>query len=239
MIKDILYRIFFVVTLPITYFIYAMPSQILGLLKIYNLEKKLITAGSTIVAGNYLKATGSNVAVEGLENLPDGECKLCFVSNHQSFFDILVIIGYIPVLVGFLAKKELTRIPMLHGWMKGMNCVFLDRSSPHAAVKAIDKGVKSIREGNAIVLFPEGTRSRSPKMGSFKSGSLKLAIRAEAIIVPLTINHSYKIYEENKRVKKAEVKLVIHKPVDVSIEENKDSKALADKLWNTINSGLV
>ena len=239
MIKDVLYKIFFGVTLPFTYFTYVLPSQILGLIKKYDLEKKLITAGSARVASNYVKATGSNVIVEGLENLPTENRKLCFVSNHQSYFDILIIRGYIPILVGFLAKKELSRIPMLNGWMREMNCVFLERSSPRAAVKAIEKGVKSIQAGNAIVLFPEGTRSKSRKMGPFKSGSLKLAVRAGATIVPVTLNDSFRIYEEAGRVRKANVKLIIHKPVDVTKEENKDSKALSDRLWAIINGGLV
>ncbi len=239
MIKDVLYKIYFGVTLPFTYFIYVLPSQILKLLKMNAAGKKWMTGASSRVARHYLEATGSRVTVEGLENLPTDTQKICFVSNHQSIFDIFAIRGYIPILTGFLAKKELTKIPLLNSWMRGVDCVFIDRSSPHAAVKAIEKGVESIQAGNAIVLFPEGTRSKSQKMGPFKSGSLKLAIRAGATIVPVTLNNSFRIYEEAYRVRKANVKLVIHKPVDVTKEENKDSKVLSDRLWATINSGLV
>ena len=239
MIKDILYKLYFGVTLPLTYFIYVLPSQILKLFKMNAAEKKWMTGASGRVARHYLRATGSRVNVQGLENLPTDTQKICFVSNHQSIFDIFAIRGYVPILTGFLAKKELTKIPLLNGWMKGIGCVFLDRSSPHAAVKAIEKGVKSIQAGNAIVLFPEGTRSKSQKMGPFKSGSLKLAIRAGATIVPVTLNNSFCIYEEARKVRKANVKLIIHKPVDVAKEENKDSKVLSDKLWATIDSELV
>ncbi len=239
MIKDIVYKIYFGITLPLTYFLFAFPAQILNLFGKYESSKKMIAFGSGLASRHYFKATGSSILIEGLENLPKKTKNLCIVSNHQSYYDILVIIGYVPILVGFLAKKELSKIPMLNGWMHGMGCIFLDRSSPHAAVRAIEKGVQSIKDGNAITLFPEGTRSKSQKMGSFKPGSLKLAIRAGATIVPVSLNNSFKIYEENRKVKKANVKMVIHKPIDVTHEEYKDSKVLSDKLWATINSGLI
>ncbi len=239
MIKDVIYKIYFGITLPLTYFIFVLPAQILNLFGKYESSKKIITLGSGLTARHFFKATGSSVSIEGLENLPVDTKNLCIVSNHQSYFDILVIIGYVPRLIGFLAKKELSKIPILNGWMHGMGCIFLDRSSPHAAVKAIEVGVKSIQTGNAIVLFPEGTRSKSQKMGPFKPGSLKLAIRAGATIVPVSLNNSFKIYEENRKVKKANVKVVIHKPVDITQDEYKSSKVLSDALWETINSGLT
>jgi len=239
MVKDIVYKIYFGITLPLTYFLFVLPAQILNLFGKNESSKKMITLGSELTARHYFKATGSSVLIEGLENLPENTKNLCIVSNHQSYYDILVIIGYVPILAGFLAKKELSKIPMLNGWMHGMGCIFLDRSSPHAAVKAIKVGVESIQAGNAIVIFPEGTRSKSQKMGLFKPGSLKLAIRAGAAIVPVSINNSFRIYEENGKVKKANVKLVIHKPVDVTQDEYKDSKVLSDKLWTTINGGLI
>ena len=239
MIKTILYYLYFGITLPFTYIFGVLPAQILSLLGKKKSAKKFITASSSLFSKHYLRMTGSRISVEGLENLPEDLSRVCVVSNHQSYFDIFVLRGYVPILTGFLAKKELKRIPLLNFWMSSLGCVFIDRGSPRAAVEAIQKGVESIKNGNPIVLFPEGTRSKSQSMAQFKPGGLKLAQRSGAIIVPVTLNNSCGIYEESGRISAAEVKIVIHKSIDVKDAGNSDSGTLSDKLWSTINSGLI
>ena len=194
---------------------------------------------SRLYFGFIIKLTGSTLKVQGLENLPEEGGSICLVSNHQSYFDILILEAATPFLVGFVAKKELTRVPVVNAWMKELGCVPIDRSSPRSAVEAINKGVASIKSGKPIVLFPEGTRSRSQNMNRIKPGSLKLAIKAGAVIIPVTLNHSYKIYEENSRVTPADVSVVFHEGIDTGLEENGDSYKLAEKLQKIIESALI
>lgn len=180
---------------------------------------------------------GARVTIYGGENLPE-ENTVCFVSNHQGMGDILVIVAYIPKLIGFIAKKELKILPIINLWMQIMHCIFIDRSSIRQAAKVIDKGASYIRRGYPLVVFPEGTRSRSSKMGTFKRGSIKLAIRSNALIVPLSINGTYKLYEEQKQIRPAHVTLTIHPVIDVSALSTAERKQLSEKLYSIIKGGL-
>ncbi len=239
MLRNLFFYTMFSLTLVPFYLALVVPVWILRVLKKKETEKRFVKRFSLYYFRFVMKLTGSRISVEGLENLPDpSKHSICLVSNHQSYFDILLIEAYIPFLVGFVAKKELGRLPVLRTWMKELGCVLIDRSSSRSAIEAIGKGVESIKNGNPLVLFPEGTRSRSQKMNTIKPGSLKLAIRSRAVIVPITVNHSYRIYENQSRVKAADVSMVVHKPLYPPSEEN-TSRVLADKLQTIIESALI
>jgi 1-acyl-sn-glycerol-3-phosphate acyltransferase len=186
-----------------------------------------------------IRAAGGRVRVQGLEHLPR-ENNLCFVANHQGGFDIPIIVGYIPKTIGFIAKKELKYIPILSTWMKAVHCIFINRSNRRESLKTIAQGVEQIRNGHPMVIFPEGTRSQSAVMAPFKSGSLKLPIRSRALIVPVTIDGSYKMKEANGGLMRpAAVTLTIHPAIDASVYRDEDTHLLAEKLWRIINAPLA
>jgi 1-acyl-sn-glycerol-3-phosphate acyltransferase len=185
-----------------------------------------------------IRVAGGKVTVSGLENIPV-QNNICFISNHQGVFDIPLIVGYIPKAIGFIAKKELVFIPVIGLWIKVIHCIFIDRSNKRKSVQTIQQGVKNIATGHPMVIFPEGTRSQSNKMGEFKSGSLKLALRSNALVIPLTIDGSYKIREENNGIiTPASVNLTVHPVIDISVLNEEEKKNLAGRLWKIIHSGL-
>lgn len=158
-----------------------------------------------------LRLAGAKVDVFGAENLP--ESNVLFVSNHQGNFDIPLILGFVPKPKGFLAKIEIKRTPMMSTWMKDVHCIWIDRSKFKESAKFIDDGVESLKAGNSLLVFPEGTRSKSRVMRHFKPGSFKLAIKSGVPIVPLTVDGSYKIFEQKKRIQPAKLKVTIHPPI--------------------------
>lgn len=159
-----------------------------------------------------IEKANCNVTVEGLENIPDGP--VLYVSNHQSNFDIAVIMYYINKPKGFIAKEELKKLDTLKRWMDLLGCVFMDRSTPKKSLAAIIEGTKILKSGYSLVICPEGTRSKSNVMGEFKAGSFKLATKSKVPIVPVTIDGTYKAMEANKNmIKPAEIKLFVHKPI--------------------------
>ena len=189
-------------------------------------------------ARSLVTVAGGKVEVRGLEHLPK-ESNICFISNHQGVFDIPIIMGYVPKPLFFIAKRELKYIPILGFWIAVSRCIFIDRKDKRQSVKAIQKGVDQIKQGYPTVIFPEGTRSRCDTMGEFKSGSLKLALRSNARIVPLTINGSYKIREEKKGIiAPADITLTVHPVIDVSTLSEEEKKDLAGRLWKIVNAGL-
>lgn len=187
----------------------------------------------------FVKGTGGRVTVTGLKNLPDKKvASICVIGNHQGFLDIPLLTWKLPFPAGFVAKRSLAYVPLFNLLMFALRCVLLDRKSRKSSVKAIEKGVSSIKKGYPMIIFPEGTRSKSSIVGKFKRGSLKLATRAEAVIVPVTINGTYKSFEEFSRVRSAHITLQIHPPVNTAGMTISDKEGLAERLFTTISASL-
>lgn len=223
-------------------FLIYMLFTVFKKIKVENLRKKgKLEEAEEIVKSNVknwadfiVKKVGITIEKEGLENIPDEAC--VFVSNHQSFFDIPVIISGLEKPVGFIAKKEILKAKILTYWMNQIHCVFIDRSNIREAVKSINKGVQNLKEGHDMLIFPEGTRSKGKEMGEFKKGSMKLATKSKAPIVPIAIEGTYKAREANEgnKIKPAKVKLIVCPPI-YSDDLTKEQKSnLADYIKEII-----
>jgi len=105
-------------------------------------------------------------------------------------------------------------------------------------MKAINEGVERIREGNSLIIFPEGTRSLSSEMGEFKKGSMKLATKAGAPIVPITVDGTYRVLETGNRMKGNLLKMTVHKPVIISELSDQDRKNLSELIYGIIKNAL-
>lgn len=173
---------------------------------------KLVQECVPVWAKYVLDLCPAEVEVIGQEKIPQDQA-VCFVSNHQGNMDIPVLLGFVHKPMAFVAKIELAKIPMLSDWMKLMQCTFLDRKSPRASVQAMHDAVEGLKKGYSQMIFPEGTRSRGGPHHEFKAGSFKLAYQAESIIVPVTINGTWKLLEEKGKLQKGKVTITIHDPI--------------------------
>src|SRR5471030_1295316 len=170
-----------------------------------------------------MKIIGIELEVKGLENIPKEAC--VFIGNHSSVLDIPILLYTVDSSLGFISKKEVLKTPIMGYWLKKSKCVTLDRENPRAAIQTINDAVKNIIEGNSMVIFPEGTRNKEGKVGEFKKGSLKLATKSKAPIIPVSIDRSSRAYEDNKKFVSTKIKVVFGKAVDtknLSKEEEKD-----------------
>jgi 1-acyl-sn-glycerol-3-phosphate acyltransferase len=114
-----------------------------------------------------------------------------FMANHASMVDIWAVFVTIPASFRFIAKKQLARIP-LFGWaMSAGRFIFIDRQNPLAARRSMDEAARRIRSGQSVVIFPEGTRTRTGRLLPFKKGGFHLAIDSGAAIVPVAIRGSH------------------------------------------------
>ena len=215
----------------------ALIYIILVKLGLGRLLEGFIYFGSSNWAKMVLKTTGSTIKVEGLEKIPD-EKGLCFVGNHQSAIDILIVLSVLPVTVGYIAKKQLLYYPFLNLWIVALRSALIDRGNIKKALQSIEKGVEFIKKGNSMIIFPEGTRSKSDTMGTFKKGSIKLATRAGATIVPVTISGSWHAWEENLRIGPADIKFTVHEAVPTKGISPEERKALGNKLCEVIKGSL-
>lgn len=188
--------------------------------------------------GDLLKLAGCRVTVKGLENVPKDRAVL-FVANHQSNFDIPLMITKLPGKKGFIAKIETLKMPFVSEWMKFMNCVFMDRSDLRKQVKSISEGVSILKSGHSMVLFPEGTRSPNGELLEFKPGGMKLATKSGAPIVPVTINHSMNLMKKGTmKITPADVVIIISEPIEMTDEMNRETVKLAEDVKSIIAASL-
>lgn len=189
-------------------------------------------------ARSIMWASGAAVTVQGLEHVP-ASGRLCFVSNHQGDMDIVMTLAYLPRTVGFMAKSQAAWMPILNLWVAVLGSVFLDRGSLEKGKQSIDRGVRNIERGRALCIYPEGTRSRGPRMGPFRNGGFKLATRAGAMVVPITIDGAYRIWEATHRIVPSAVRFVVHPAIPTTDMGPDERRALPDRVRTIIESALT
>ena len=203
-------------------------------------EEHDILAGRIIHnwARRLLAAAGARVTVEGLENLPEGTA--VFVSNHQSYFDIPLALGYLGDPKGLVSKKEIDRIPFIRQWMRELGCVFLDRENLRASVSALGDASDRVAAGYSMVVFPEGTRSETGEVGEFKAGAFKIAQKNKVPVVPFVLEGSSRLMGKHSLwIHPASVTVKILEPIDTSCYGREEWRALPALAERRVKDGLA
>jgi 1-acyl-sn-glycerol-3-phosphate acyltransferase len=133
-----------------------------------------------------LKLAGVRVSVAGLEHLGDGR-NVVLMANHVSLLDPCVLLEAIPLDFKVLVKQELFKVPFLGYAMRKAGLIPVDRAHRERAREAIVEAVESLKSGNAFLVFPEGTRSRTGELGQMKKGVFIAAMDAGSRIVPVVL----------------------------------------------------
>lgn len=181
-------RLILVVLALVLFFILTLPLYLVLLLIGTKRPDVRAKVGQTAVRWGFkviLAAAGVKVKVRGLENIPKEP--VLFVGNHRSFFDIPVIYATVPNRTGFVAKKQIKKVPFLSWWMTCINCLFLDREDVKQALQMILSGIELIKNGSSICIMPEGTRNYEAEMLPFKEGSFKMAEKTGCPVVPIAM----------------------------------------------------
>jgi 1-acyl-sn-glycerol-3-phosphate acyltransferase len=140
-----------------------------------------------------LWASGSRAVAHGLENVEPGK-PLILAANHVSWFDVFAIATLLPVDFHFVAKKELERIPVFGRAWKAAGHVSIDRGDRERAVASLRRAGEQMRaQQSVVIIFAEGTRSRSGRLQPFKKGAFVLAAETGIPIVPTVVTGSYDI----------------------------------------------
>lgn len=193
----------------------------------FNLELKSKSSLAMVQWGFrcILFLAGAKITVIGEENVPTDKAVL-YICNHRSYFDILMTYSRVPRLTGYIAKKEMLRIPLLSTWMKYLNCLFLDRQDVKQGLKTILEAIDKVKSGISICIFPEGTRNRTTEtFMEFHEGSFKIAEKSGCPIVPVAINNAGAIFEDHiPFIKKAHVVIEYGEPFSVNDLDKEQKK---------------
>ena len=167
---------------------------------------------------------GVNVILIGRENIPNSPCVI--MSKHQSEWETFYLQTIFPSLCTIL-KKELLRIPFF-GWaLKQMEPIAIDRSSPREALKKVQAmGLKRLKQGRSVLIFPEGTRVKPGERGRYARSGANLAVASETVILPIA--HNAGLHWQSKQKKKAgTITFVIGAPINT---KDKTAKQLTDEV---------
>ena len=180
------------------------------------------------------------ISVEGRENLEENQSYV-FVSNHQGAFDIFVIYGFLGRNFKWMMKQSLRKAPFIGVACEAAHHVFVDKSSTSKVKATYEKARNTLRDGMSLVVFPEGSRTFTGHMGTFKKGAFKLADELPLPVVPLTINGSFDVIPRTKNINFVNwhpLKLTIHKPIAQKGQGPDNVMAVLDESYQVVMSAL-
>jgi 1-acyl-sn-glycerol-3-phosphate acyltransferase len=134
--------------------------------------------------------SGSRLTLRGAENLTRHSVAV-YACNHTSYMDTPVIFSALPFQFRILAKKELWPIAFIGWWLDRSGQIPIDTANTHATLSSLGKGVKALRAGMPLFVFPEGGRTSTGELQPFLSGAAYLAIRAQVPLIPLALEGVY------------------------------------------------
>lgn len=179
---------------------------------------------SNIWAWVLLKVSFVKVRVVGKEKINPDESYV-IISNHQSFYDILVLVIHLGIPFRWIIKKELRKVPLFGYALYASKNVFVDRTDRESSVRSIKEGMKALPKGVGIIFFAEGTRTEDGSIGSFKKGGFITAIASQRKILPVTVIGSRDILPKGKwAFTPGRVTIAISEPIETDgySEDNVD-----------------
>ena len=178
--------------------------------------------GTLALIGARLDVTGAAL---------DADRAWYFAANHQSFVDIPALFRALPTPIHFVAKSELSAVPFIGWYIRGMGMVLVDRKRRASGVAGADQMTTLLREGHSIISFSAGTRSPDGLVQRFKSGGFAAAIDAEADVIPVAIWGAHRVLPAKSLLcHSGTVRLRIGEPISAADYTRTGRHELADRV---------
>ena len=202
-------------------------------------EKECIRLGQKKFIETIAPKINLTFEVTGEENIPETNGFMVY-SNHQSLADIFALIYLFRdrCQMGYVAKEEWRKYKIIANAILYTRSVFLTRGDSREAIKTIKEATELLKQGFNLVIFPEGTRSKSHEMAEFKGGAFKFAEKGKVPILPVTLDGGYKLLEEKGTYQPAHVKITVHPLVHIEEMDKHQQKEAAAEIEATIRSAL-
>jgi len=178
------------------------------------------------------------VEVTGRENIQKNTSYI-IVPNHQSNYDIFLIYGWIGIDFKWVMKQELRKVPGLGIACEKIGHLFLDRTNRKNALQTLNKAKAQLVNGTSVVIFPEGTRSKTGQLTPFKRGAFSLAFDLQLPVLPVTLIGTGNILPADSfNILPGKVKMIIHPPIDIKEYKEEDVIKLMNDVKNVIAAPL-
>jgi 1-acyl-sn-glycerol-3-phosphate acyltransferase len=163
-----------------------------------------------------VRISGSRLTVLGAENLGSHQVAV-YAANHTSYMDTPVVFTALPFQFRILAKKELWSMPFIGWYLNRSGQIPIDTSNPHAARSSLGAGVKALRSGMPLFVFPEGSRTPDGDLQAFLSGAAFLAIRAQVPLIPVALTGVYDLLPIHTRhFYPGDMEMTVGTPIDTT-----------------------
>jgi 1-acyl-sn-glycerol-3-phosphate acyltransferase len=180
-------------------------------------------------------AAGCSLTVRGAENLY--KCPVAvYASNHTSYMDTPVVFAALPFQFRILAKKELWPIAFIGWYLDRSGQIPINTANPRATLSSLGVGVKALRSGMPLFVFPEGARTTTGNLQSFLSGAAYLAIRAQVPLVPIALSGVYDLLPIHTRhLYPGKLTVAIGEPIQTTGMTVRQTEELTEKLRTAID----
>lgn len=180
-------------------------------------RRKFIDLACSVGADVGFGLAGIDVEVTGAEHLVSAR-PCIFLFNHQSKFDVPILMKLLRGGFTGVAKKEAAAIPLWGQLFQAADVAFIDRGNTTKAREALEPAVRTLREdGISLAMAPEGTRSPTPKLGPFKKGAFHIAMQAGVPVVPIVIRNAGEImWRGAQTLRPGTVEVAVLEPIDTS-----------------------
>ncbi len=194
--------------------------------------KPVIWSFAKLQARNTCRTLGVRVTIHGAELLAEGG-PYVFTPNHQAHIDIAALLGYLPGNNRFASKKELFDEPVLGAVMRTLGMLPVDRDD---AMKSIDVLNRAVEQGDSIIIFPEGTRSRDGQVLPFRKGAFVAAIEMGRPVVPIVVKGTHRVMPKGGylSIHPGRVEIVVKPPIDTRGLGYQDRERLRDAVREII-----
>jgi 1-acyl-sn-glycerol-3-phosphate acyltransferase len=174
--------------------------------------------------------SGCRLRVRGLENIARYPVAV-FASNHTSYMDTPVVFASLPLQFRILAKKELWSLPFIGWYLNRSGQIPINTENPHATLSSLGAGVRALRAGMPLYVFPEGARTPNGELQAFLSGAAYLAIRAQVPLVPVALSGVYDLLPIHTRhFYPGDLQMAVGEPIVTAGMQLRQANELTERL---------
>jgi 1-acyl-sn-glycerol-3-phosphate acyltransferase len=182
--------------------------------------------------------SGSKLTIRGAENLKKNPVAV-YASNHTSYMDTPVIFAALPFQFRILAKKELWKLAFIGWYLQRSGQIGIDTANGQKTVSSLGAGVKALRSGMPLYIFPEGSRTPDGRVHPFLSGAAFLAIRAQVPLVPIALSGIYDLLPiHTHSFYPCELTMTVGEPIETRGMSLRQTAELTERLQAAVEAML-